>query len=147
MSDTSTSSQFLVNGRATTGCGLAGDLNEADYGSHRADGDLGELQPTASHIRRQMEATPNRSLILYLAQLSDPEKMEDVIDLEFVNCLIQEGANVNCKDKYGQSVLHEVARTWHVDVAKFLVVELGANVNIGMYDWLQYETYSFTQVI
>ncbi|XP_038656050.1 uncharacterized protein LOC119967483 isoform X2 [Scyliorhinus canicula] len=50
------------------------------------------------------------------------------IDLEFLNVLVEQGANVNSMDKNGCTVLHEVARNWSVDVAVFLV-ERGADVN------------------
>ncbi|KAL5020931.1 hypothetical protein ScPMuIL_000086 [Solemya velum] len=51
-----------------------------------------------------------------------------MIDLDYVEALLQRGANVNCADKYGQTLLHEVARAWHIDVAKFLIF-YGAEVN------------------
>ena len=38
------------------------------------------------------------------------------------------GADINTTDKYGQTVFHEVARAWHVDVAQFLL-SLNADVN------------------
>ena len=128
-----------MNGRSSTGCGLAGDLNEETYGCYQQGDSQDGVKSTAGVIRRQMQTAPNRSLIQYLARLSDPEKMEDFIDLEFVDSLIREGADINCTDLFGQSVLHEVARTWHVDVAKFLVIELDANVNIREFViWLHY---------
>ena len=37
---------------------------------------------------------------------------------------------MNLADKYGQTVMHEVARNWNVDVAKFLIV-FGGDPNHG----------------
>ncbi|KAJ1194008.1 hypothetical protein NDU88_003303 [Pleurodeles waltl] len=45
-----------------------------------------------------------------------------------LNRLLEGGANVNATDLYGQTVLHEVAKTWNPDVAKYLIVR-GADVN------------------
>ena len=43
---------------------------------------------------------------------------DDEVDFEHLYGLIQKGADINTCDIYGQTVLHEVAREWHVDVAK-----------------------------
>ncbi|XP_067833410.1 transient receptor potential channel pyrexia-like [Heptranchias perlo] len=50
------------------------------------------------------------------------------IDLELLNKLLENGANINATDRYGQGVLHGAARTWHPDVARFLI-ERNADVN------------------
>ena len=50
------------------------------------------------------------------------------VDLNFVDSLLQNGADINFPDKSGQTVLHEIARGWHTDVTKF-VLQHGANVN------------------
>jgi ankyrin repeat protein len=35
--------------------------------------------------------------------------------------VVQNGADINCMDTNGQTIFHEVARSWNVDVARFLV--------------------------
>ena len=38
------------------------------------------------------------------------------------------GADVNTRDVFGQSLLHEVARAWHTSVAEYLI-DKGADVS------------------
>eukprot|EP00794_Sanderia_malayensis_P014065 gene14065-15531_t len=73
--------------------------------------------------------TTSRTLIIYFSKLSSGPKVEDV-DLDFVEKLIKKGADINVTDKHGQTLLHEVSRTWHTDVAKFLI-ENNADINKG----------------
>ncbi|CAB3992495.1 transient receptor potential cation channel subfamily A member 1-like [Paramuricea clavata] len=70
----------------------------------------------------------DQALLQYLANLAKSNKEDDVFNFEFVESLVQDGANINCMDTNGQTIFHEVARSWNVDVARFLV-EKGANVN------------------
>ncbi|XP_060072617.1 transient receptor potential cation channel subfamily V member 3-like [Ylistrum balloti] len=79
---------------------------------------------------KRMSTASNRSLIDYFAKLGRSTNPAEVIDLDFVETLLKSGAQINCTDKHGQSLLHEVARTWHVDVAKFLL-EQKADVNLA----------------
>ncbi|XP_070555880.1 transient receptor potential cation channel subfamily V member 3-like isoform X2 [Ptychodera flava] len=77
------------------------------------------------------QSNANRALISYFASLAKSDHEDDTIDLEFVETLVDSKANINCTDKHGQSILHEVARVWETDVAAFLIAEKGANVNQG----------------
>ena len=71
----------------------------------------------------------SRALIIYFAKLARASlEHEQELDFEFIEGLLREGADLNFMDRYGQTVLHEVARIWHVDVAKF-VLENGGDVN------------------
>ena len=71
----------------------------------------------------------SRALIIYFAKLARASlEHEQELDFEFIEGLLREGADLNFEDRYGQTVLHEVARIWHVDVAKF-VLENGGHVN------------------
>lgn len=63
----------------------------------------------------------NSALIHYLATLANSNNFEDKFDYDFVESLINNGADVNSKDKSGQTVFHEVARSWNIDVARFLI--------------------------
>ncbi|XP_013391389.1 transient receptor potential cation channel subfamily V member 1 isoform X2 [Lingula anatina] len=93
---------------------------------------IDEMSPTyhtESLLRGEKQITVdcNRALIHYFAQLGLLKDV-DSLDLDFVDSLLTSGADVKCTDKNGQTVLHEVARVWHVDVARFMV-EKGADVN------------------
>ncbi|XP_057317372.1 uncharacterized protein LOC130662503 isoform X2 [Hydractinia symbiolongicarpus] len=70
-----------------------------------------------------------KDLIKYFIKISRLEDTEErVIDFEYLENMLNTGVDINTVDKYGQSVLHEVARTWHTDVARFLLAH-GSNVN------------------
>lgn len=72
----------------------------------------------------------NRALLIYFAKLAraDPSSPATVVDFDFVDSLLQSGADVNVCDRYGQTIFHEAARAWHCDVALFLL-ENGADLN------------------
>uniref|UniRef100_W5NIC4 Transient receptor potential channel pyrexia-like n=1 Tax=Lepisosteus oculatus TaxID=7918 RepID=W5NIC4_LEPOC len=52
----------------------------------------------------------------------------DQVDLQFLESLITDGADVNTADKYGQTALHEISRAWNVNVMKFFL-EKGADIH------------------
>lgn len=72
----------------------------------------------------------SKGLILYFAKLATSRDEEETVDLQFVYSLLQGGADINFTDKHGQTILHEIARAWHSDVAKFLLSH-GADINKG----------------
>lgn len=63
----------------------------------------------------------NHALIHYLASLANSNNSDDIFDFDFVESLIENGADVNSTDRNGQTIFHEVARSWNVDVAFFLL--------------------------
>ena len=63
----------------------------------------------------------NHALIHYIAKLAVSNHDNDTFDFAFVQSLLKNGADINATDKYGQTVFHEVARSWHSDVAEFLI--------------------------
>ena len=69
-----------------------------------------------------------RALIVYFSKLAKSKDDEELIDLNFVESLLDNGADINFSDKHGQTILHEVARGWHPDVARF-AIEHGADIN------------------
>lgn len=71
---------------------------------------------------------PNQALLQYFAQLSSSGSVDDSLDWEHIQSLLHRGASVNTTDRFGQSLLHEVSRTWGVEVAQFFI-EQGADVN------------------
>ncbi|ESO84661.1 hypothetical protein LOTGIDRAFT_168525 [Lottia gigantea] len=75
-----------------------------------------------------MAVASNRALMQYFAKLGQANHDDEYVNLDFIESLLNSGANINCMDKYGQTILHEVARAWHVDVGRFLL-EHGADVN------------------
>ncbi|XP_072170292.1 uncharacterized protein [Diadema setosum] len=70
----------------------------------------------------------NAELIGYFGHLATSEDPSVKIDLEYLELILNRGANINCTDKYGQTALHEVARTWDPDIAVFIILK-GADVN------------------
>uniref|UniRef100_A0A7M5WS19 Ion transport domain-containing protein n=1 Tax=Clytia hemisphaerica TaxID=252671 RepID=A0A7M5WS19_9CNID len=69
-----------------------------------------------------------RALIVYFSKLAKSKDEEELIDLNFVESLLDNGADINFPDKHGQTVLHEISRGWHPDVARF-AIEHGADLN------------------
>lgn len=57
---------------------------------------------------KTMSSASNRALLQYFAKLGKSQKDDEVVDLDFVETLINSGANINCTDKHGQTLLHEV---------------------------------------
>lgn len=68
--------------------------------------------------------SPSRALIYYFAKLACSDD-DQVIDLDFVETLINNGASPNICDRHGQSILHEAARQWELAVVKFLLEKGG----------------------
>ena len=82
---------------------------EAELGENEMeDGNEGQ------HIR-------NHALIHYLATLANSNNTDDTIDFDFVDSLLKNGADINSTDKTGQTIFHEVARSWNTDVVTFLL--------------------------
>ena len=69
-----------------------------------------------------------RALIVYFSKLAKSRDDDETVDLDFVDSLLQNGADINFSDKHGQTVMHEISRGWHCDVAKF-AIQNGADVN------------------
>ncbi|XP_038666132.1 transient receptor potential cation channel subfamily A member 1-like isoform X2 [Scyliorhinus canicula] len=76
----------------------------------------------------------NNALIRYFIFVARSRSVyaPGTIDREEIQKLLQQGAKIDSTDKYGQTLLHEVARNWHVDTATFLI-EKGAQVNQADY--------------
>ena len=61
-------------------------------------------------------------------RLSHDDSKEEYIDTNYIMALLGSGADLNCVDDYGQTVLHAAARDWNPDVARFLI-DHGADIN------------------
>ncbi|RUS78045.1 hypothetical protein EGW08_014184 [Elysia chlorotica] len=121
-------------GNMNSGLGL--DYIHSDYTDYNAysrlkHGTSHEETGTKSKLAKKdfdMAAASNRALLQYFAELGQSAKEDEVINLDFVHTLVASGADINCSDRHGQTVLHEVARSWHRDVGLFLI-EHGADPN------------------
>eukprot|EP00794_Sanderia_malayensis_P014118 gene14118-15594_t len=69
----------------------------------------------------------SRGLLTYFANLANSPD-EEQINVDFVNSLLNGGADINVTDRYGQTIMHEVVRQWHMDIAEF-VMECGAEID------------------
>ncbi len=75
----------------------------------------------------QVSRAGSIGLLTYFAKLANSPE-DETIDVEFVESLLRGGADINVTDCHGQSIMHEVAREWHVDVAQFCM-EKGADID------------------
>nr|AAI70078.1 XCAT2 protein [Xenopus laevis] len=69
---------------------------------------------------------PPTSILKYFIHLT--KNVDEQIDLRLIDQMISKGADINETDRYGQIVLHQVAKSWQIDVAQFLI-ERKADVN------------------
>ncbi|XP_002157093.2 uncharacterized protein LOC100200850 isoform X1 [Hydra vulgaris] len=67
------------------------------------------------------------ALIIYFKNLSFKEDEDAYFDYKFVDHVLKQ-ADVNALDKYGQTLMHEVAREWNTDVGVYLKSK-GANID------------------
>ena len=67
-------------------------------------------------------------MLTYFARIGQTSDQNETVDLVFLKSLLRAGANINIGDKYGQTILHAIARDWHIDVARY-VIDNGSDVN------------------
>lgn len=72
----------------------------------------------------------NKRLLDHFRVLAASNKDSDEVDLQLLNEALTHGADPNTADKYGQTALHEISRTWNVDVMRFFL-ERGADFSEG----------------
>ncbi|XP_039640343.1 transient receptor potential cation channel subfamily A member 1-like isoform X2 [Perca fluviatilis] len=70
----------------------------------------------------------NQKLLSHFGQLAATDRDTDEVDLDFLDKVISDGADPNCTDRYGQTVLHEISRAWSVDVMRFFL-DRGSDLN------------------
>ncbi|XP_043993235.1 transient receptor potential cation channel subfamily A member 1 isoform X2 [Gambusia affinis] len=63
----------------------------------------------------------DKKLLDHFRHLAASNQDTDQVDLQFLDEVISDGADPNCSDRYGQTVLHEVSRAWSVDVMRFFL--------------------------
>ena len=61
------------------------------------------------------------AVIQYLSTLVKKSNIIESFDFDFVEFLLENGANINNCDVTGQSPFHIVAKYWSIDVARFLL--------------------------
>ncbi|KAM9308458.1 uncharacterized protein PAF06_012666 [Gastrophryne carolinensis] len=61
----------------------------------------------------------HKTIINYFIRLSKNEREE--INYETITDLVSKGCDINEVDRHGQTVMHEVAKIWHTDVALFMI--------------------------
>ena len=106
----------------------------------------GELSESLLLEGEEYQNVRNLALIHYLATLANSNRTSDRFDFDFVKSLLNNGADINCTDKTGQTVFHEVARSWNIDVATFLIKHgkisfLPNNMYICIYLWVSFKLY------
>lgn len=110
---------------------LASEVNEQNEGESGAKEPSESGEEGSGHLNNSNDLNksdgikkpedPNQALLLYFAKLSSSPDVDDSLDLEHIQSLLHAGASVNTSDRFGQTLLHEVSRTWGTDVAKFFI--------------------------
>jgi len=98
-----------------------GAAKEASENGEEGTGHLSNLNDLNRPDGVKKPEDPNQALLLYFAKLSSSPDVDDSLDLEHIQSLLHAGASVNTSDRFGQTLLHEVSRTWGTDVAQFFV--------------------------
>ena len=98
-----------------------GGAKEASENGEEGTGHLSNLNDLNRPDGVKKPEDPNQALLLYFAKLSSSPDVDDSLDLEHIKSLLHAGASVNTSDRFGQTLLHEVSRTWGTDVAQFFV--------------------------
>ena len=95
-----------IDRRRTGGLGL--DYECADISTSTPVGKDSPDGTATLTAQRQMVVAHNRNLIEYFARIGQSKDFNEHINLEYVESLLKNGANINCTDKYGQTIFHEV---------------------------------------
>ena len=103
---------------------LDGDLEDLEFDDEWSRS--GQIKLTSYNVERSLASS--KALILYFSKLGKSTAEDDVINVNYIIALLRGGADINFGDAYGQTPLHEIARSWHPDIAKFMI-ENGADVN------------------
>ena len=109
---------------------LDSDVEELEFEDRRATkGSVRRLSKPGLSISRDGSSLAScRALIIYFSKLAKSNNDNEDVDLNFVEALLQSGADINFSDIHGQTIMHEISRAWHPDVALF-AIQHHANVN------------------
>ena len=98
------------------------DIESVDGSTLVVEDEMLIAQSNASlRSRTSGKQDPNQALLQYFAKLSSSPDLEESLDLDHIKSLLREGASVNACDRFGQTLLHEVSKTWGTDVARFFI--------------------------
>lgn len=91
-------------------CSGGVEIDRRRTGGIGLDYEIGKIDDVDGHSgsNKHMLLAHNRNLIEYFARICQSQDPCECIDLEYIASLLNSGANINCTDKYGQSVFHEV---------------------------------------
>ena len=89
----------------------------------RKSSEQSEGHKGAKERARQPQTQRRSALLHYFAKITRSTEVEVAAHLDYMKLLLDEGANVDECDDFGQTVFHEVSRAWGTDVAQFLVDE------------------------
>ena len=103
------------------------------YSYGTLDSDLEDLtledaSPFSNNKRVNHSLASCRAMIVYFSKVAKTSNEEEKIDLNFVKSLLENGGDINFSDKHGQTILHEISRAWHPDIAHF-ALEHGADID------------------
>ena len=120
--------------KATYGT-LDSDLEDLEFEEERSKGSSNHNSSISISSRKRVTTDSKgnklascRALIIYFSKLAKTKDDEEKIDLNFVDSLLQNGADINFPDKHGQTALHEIARGWHPNIVRF-ALEHNADIN------------------
>ena len=94
-----------------------GEIAQSDNGEDQSDNQANGNETDG--LKKSEDS--NQALLQYFGKLSSSNDCDDCLNLEHIKSLLSEGASVNTSDRFGQTLLHEVSRTWGIDVAQFFV--------------------------
>ena len=97
--------------------GKQGEIAQSDNGEDQSENQANGNETDG--LKKSEDS--NQALLQYFGKLSNSHNCDDCLNLEHIKSLLSEGASVNTSDRFGQTLLHEVSRTWGIDVAQFFV--------------------------
>ena len=97
--------------------GKQGEIAQSDNGEDQSENQANGNETDG--LKKSEDS--NQALLQYFGKLSSSSDCDDCLNLEHIKSLLSEGASVNTSDRFGQTLLHEVSRTWGIDVAQFFV--------------------------
>ncbi|KAM4027277.1 uncharacterized protein ACNLHF_023083 isoform 3-T5 [Anomaloglossus baeobatrachus] len=79
-----------------------------------------DIREESVHLPEEVTNFKSQFTILkYFIHLSKNEGEQ--IDFQTIDNLLAQGSSINEVDRHGQTVMHEVSKSWHIEVAQFLI--------------------------
>eukprot|EP00062_Callorhinchus_milii_P017712 gi/632970450/ref/XP_007901656.1/ PREDICTED: transient receptor potential channel pyrexia-like [Callorhinchus milii] len=86
--------------------------------------------PPSANSQSKPPSSPSTAAFLQYFTITSKKSVDSKIDLHYLDSMLENGANINATDRYGQGVLHGAAHVWHPDVARYFI-ERQADVTIA----------------